>query len=194
MKKHLFSLAVTALILTLCACSSVRVQSQVDPLFVNHTIGRTVVMGSLGNVDMNQSYEDEFVSQLTQKKGDAVAAYPVLPPAGQQSKEDLATALENLNADSILILRILSAKESTRTSRMGGASNGYDDYHNYYMTTSTYSTTVTTYELETSLYDVKTRQLVWVGRQTVNDSKSAKKNISHSIRSVIKDLQKDELL
>ena len=193
MKKYRIPLTLTALLLLLCSCSTVQIQSQVDPLFVNHTVGRIIVMGSLDSAEINQSYEDEFVRQLIQKKVQATAAYPVLPPAGQQSKEELATALGTLGADSILFMRVLSSKENTQTSQMGGASNGYDDYHNYYMSTSTYTTTVTEYDLETSLYDVKTRQLVWVGRQTVNDSRSVKKNIQRSIRSVIKDLQKDEL-
>ena len=50
------------------------------------------------------------------------------------------------------------------------------------------------FELETNLYDVKSKKLVWTGRKIIYDDRSDLTNLKNVIKAIIKDLGKKDLL
>jgi hypothetical protein len=75
--------------------------------------------------------------------------------------------------------------------------NGYYGYYNYGYTLTANSATVSSfmeYVLETNVYDVESKQLVWSGRKSIFDDRSDMDNMTIIISNVIKDLDKRGLL
>jgi hypothetical protein len=70
----------------------------------------------------------------------------------------------------------------------------YGDYYGYYthaFALSHASTQVYNYrefEIETNLYDVKSRQLIWSGRQRITDERSDDSNLQGLVDGLLSDL------
>ena len=190
-------------ILTVCllaSCNTVKVRSWADPAFAGRSIGKTMVLGVAESDSASRQYEAHFAEQLATLGVDAHSLHTLVQKTDPVSEEVLVAALQKHHYDSILVTRKLSETERQQVVTMGYYPNYYGNYYGYYSYgygltyNSAYVQSFMEFELETNLYDVKTKKLVWTGRTIVYDDRSDQTNMKSIIKGVLKDLGKKGLL
>ncbi len=189
--------------LTVClfaSCNTVKVRSWADPTFTGRTMGKTMVMGIAESDSISRQYEALFVEHLLELGVEATSLHASLQKTDPVSEEALVAALQEHHYDSILVTRKLSETERQQVVTMGYYPNHYGNYYGYYSHgyaltyNSAYVQSFLEFELETNLYDVKTKKLVWTGRTIVYDDRSDLTNMKGIIKGVLKNLGKKGLL
>ncbi len=184
----------------LASCSTVRIHSWMDPQFEGRTIGKTMVLGVAESDSISRQYEALFVERFTELGVEAKSLHALVQKTDPVSEEALVAALQEHNYDSIIVTRKLSETERQQAVTTGYYPDHYDSYYGYYsygyaLTYNTaYVQSFVEFELETNLYDVKTKKLVWTGRKIVYDDRSDLTNMKGIIKGVVKDLKKKGLL
>ena len=197
MKKIVLSVLTVCL---LASCNTVKVRSWTDPEFAGRSAGKTMVLGVAESDSISRQYEAFFVEYLAELGVKADSLHALLQKTDPVSEEALVAALRKHNYDSILVTRQLSETERQQVVTTGYYPSHYGNYYGYY--SHAYSLSYNTayvqsfmeFELETNLYDVKTKKLVWTGRTIVYDDRSDQTNMKGIIKGVVKDLGKQNLL
>ncbi len=184
----------------LASCNTVKVHSWMDPAFEGRRIGKTMVLGVAESDSISRQYEALFVERLTELGVEAKSLHALVQKTDPVSEAALVAALQEHNYDSIIVTRKLSETERQQAVTTGYYPDHYDSYYGYYsygyaLTYNTaYVQSFVEFELETNLYDVKTKKLVWTGRKIVYDDRSDLTNMKGIIKGVVKDLKKKGLL
>jgi len=184
----------------LASCNTVKVHSWMDPQFEGRSIGKTMVLGVAESDSISRQYEALFVESLAEAGTVADSLHALLQKTDPVSEEALVAALQEKGYDSILVTRKLSETERQQTVTTGYYPSHYGNYYGYYSHAYTLSFNTATvqsfleFELETNLYDVKTKKLVWTGRTVVYDDRTDLTNMKGIIKGVVKDLIQKELL
>ena len=198
--KPIAALSLVAGLSLLTACNMVKVHSWTDPEFMGRPLGKTMVL-SIGESDSrNRQYEALFVERLAEAGTEAASLQAVLQHTRKLTEAELVALLEENNCDSIIVTRPISETERQQVVDTDYRPHYYGDYWRFYnhAWASSYSTvyiqTFVEWELESNLYDVKSRKLVWTGRKVVYDDRTEKSNMKAIIRAVIKDLRKQGMV
>lgn len=184
----------------LAACNTVKVRSWTDPAFAGRSIGKIMVLGVAESDSIQRQYEALFVNALTELGVEAHSLHARVQKTDPVSEDALVAALQKHHYDSILVTRKLSETERQQVVTMGYYPDYYNNYYGYYsygyaLTYNTaYVQSFMEFELETNLYDVKTKKLVWTGRTIVYDDRSDEHNMKGIIKGVLKDLTKQDVL
>ena len=184
----------------LASCNTVKVHSWMDPQFEERSIGKTMVLGVAESDSISRQYEALFVESLAEFGVAADSLHALVQKTDPVSEEALVAALQEKGYDSILVTRKLSETERQQVVTTGYYPSHYGSYYGYYSHAYTLSFNTATvqsfleFELETNLYDVKTKKLVWTGRTVVYDDRSDLTNMKGIIKGVVKDLGKKGLL
>ena len=196
MKRMKYFTAGLIMLAGLTGCFTTKITSWSDPAFENRPIGKTMVLGISETGSTSQRYEGYFVEKLQEQGIDGTSCYSLLQPTDVITEEQLVQYLQEHNYDSILVTRLLDERDHTQVSTTGSYPSHYGDYYGYYSygMTQTYVDNIMEYILETNLYDVKSRKLVWTGQKSVYDTNSEKSNIKEVVGVIIKDLKKKGLL
>ncbi len=197
MKKICMSIFAVCL---LSGCTTVKVESWTDPALKPRKIGKTMVLGVANSESVSRQYETLFVDQLAEVGVEAHSLHALLQSTDPVSEEVLTAVLKDNNYDSILVTHKLSETDRQQVVPTGYVPSYYGNYYGYY--SHAYSLNYNTayvqsfmeFELETNLYDVKTKKLVWTGRCVVYDDRSDQTNMKGIVEGVIKDLKKNGLL
>jgi peptidoglycan/xylan/chitin deacetylase (PgdA/CDA1 family) len=155
-------------------------------------------------VDVSDSvrrrYEDHFVSRLAATGVDAVPSYRAMPREEKLTREEVAQVVSELNANSVVVTRIVGEKDKMRYEQPAAYPNYYRNFYGMYDWSYTYargpgyvSNYMETY-LETNLYDAESEKLIWSGQKSVTDDRSEKKNIESVVSAVISDLRKQGMI
>lgn len=199
MKKKTLLITGLATVL-LASCSTVKVHSWMDPQFEGRKIGKTMVLGMAESDSISRQYETLFMERLAELGIEASSLHASVQNTNPISEEDLVTALQVKGYNSIIVTRKLSETERQQAVTTGYYPDHYNHYYGYYshgyaLTYDTaYVQSFVEFELETNLYDVKTKKLVWTGRKIVYDDRSDLTNMKGIIKGVVKDLNKNGLL
>jgi len=197
-KKTLLITGLATVLLT--SCSTVKVHSWMDPQFEGRKIGKTMVLGMAESDSISRQYETLFMERLVELGIEASSLHALVQNTDPISEEELVTALQAKGYNSIIVTRKLSETERQQAVTTGYYPDYYDNYYGYYsygyaLTYNTaYVQSFLEFELETNLYDVKTKKLVWTGRKIVYDDRSDLTNMKGIIKGVVKDLHKNGLL
>ena len=186
MKRNQFSTALfasSALAFTGCKMRSPRQESWLNPAFKDHKIGKTIVLATAESDALCAQYEAFFVDRLLAytEAGSLRASEAI---TGKIEKEQLEGLLKANGVDSIIVTSVLDGTSRDELVAIGYQAspydNGYWGYYNYGYTLSANFASVSSYmefTLETNVYDVKTRQLVWSGRKAIYDDRSNPENM-----------------
>jgi hypothetical protein len=170
--------AATALlaVLVVAGCATTTLQSTwSDPAFTGGPFKKLFVMGlSARNVTARRVFEDIMVSKLQAAGVEAVPAYQFLNEDGPAGEQSLQAAVAQSGADAVMMERLLGVDTRTNYSTMmvpgpalGPGMGWYGPYSGWYAVPQ-----VSQYQIamaETTLYDAKSRQLVWTATsQTFN--------------------------
>lgn len=202
MNKRIIGILLTGSILSLfTACTSVKVRSWMDPQFKDRPIGKTIVLGVAESNTLGLQYEDMFVNRLLELGAEAGSLHASMEVTEKIDKEALEVLLKANNVDSIIVTRVLSEVERNQVVTTGYYAttpyNSYWGYYDYGYSLSYNTANVTSFlefELETNVYDVESKKLVWTGRKVVYDNHSDLENMKEVIRGVVKELRKNGMI
>jgi hypothetical protein len=172
-------------------------------------LNKVFVIGVIKNPGVKRFFEDEFAAQLKARGTDAVAGYTVLQSDAEIDKENLAAALKETGADSVLITRLVDKKTvetyvppTTYASapRYVPPTHYYGCWHHYYarsydaMYTPGYTVKDEVLVVETNLYEASSEKLVWSAISETFREGSSNTLIKSFIKVMIENLSKENLL
>ena len=176
MRSRLLRLAalLPALVVVLAGCASTTLTSVwTDPGYAGGAFRKVFVIGlSSKDVTGRRLFEDIMAAKLQAAGVQAVPGWQHLRGDGQADESGLQAAVAQTGADAVLMARLLGVDTRTTVSTMvvpgpGYPYGWYGPYAGWYAVP-----TVTQYQIatvETTLFDVKTRRLVWTATsQTFN--------------------------
>ena len=159
-------LLAVAVLVAGCQSTSMR-SAWFDTDFTGPPMRRIVVVGAIDSVAGGRVFEDTFAERLRAAGVDAIAGHTVIPDAAHASDPAFAAALVDTGAQGLLLVRLLGVETRTHVSTTmvsGGMGWGSGAWGGISGRNLVPAQRVSQYELaavETKLFDVKTRQLVW---------------------------------
>jgi len=143
-------------------------------------------------------FEDEFVRQLKARRVEAVPGYSLLPPDRNPDKEEIVTATEKVNADTLFVTRLVDKKSfetyypgSVYTTHAGPGGYGWRDT---YQSTPGYVVQQNVLYIETQLYDVKTANLIWSVMTETQVESSVESEVKTFVKVIMKSLAEKGLV
>ncbi len=172
------SIASAVLLALLAACASTKITDTWQaPGFERKAFNNVLVVAVTGNKTNRILFERGFVKHLASKGIKATASVDVIG-SGMPTKEAVQAYVDRSDIQYVIATRYGGTEvqkeyvpESVRTYYTGPYYGNYGGYWNHYGSTNTmvreaYVDTKTTVTLTTSIYDIKTTDLVWVGRSS----------------------------
>jgi len=171
---HAIAGAAALLLLALTGCQSTTIQSAwFDPAYTGGAMQKIDVVGVGGNVSNRRVFEDIFAQKLRAAGVDGVPGYTVMGDDARFAEGPFSNAIEKSGAQGLIVVRLLGVDTKTQVSTTmvpggpgwgPGMGPGYGPYGGFYGPAWYPVTQVSQYDVasvEASLYDVKTRRLVW---------------------------------
>jgi len=150
----------------LAACQTTSIRSAwFDPSYTGGVMKKIVVVGVGSNVADRRVFEDIFAQKLRIAGVDGIPGYTVIPDDARAAEAPFSLAVEKSGAQGALMVRLLGVDTKTQvytTIVPGGF--GWGPYGGMYGAAWYPVAQVNQYEIatvETSLYDVRSRRLVW---------------------------------
>jgi hypothetical protein len=123
-------------------------------------------------------FEDTFAERLRARGIEGIAGYTVIPEAARASDPSFAAAVVSSGAQGLLLVGLLGVDTRTQVSTVmvpGGMAWGHGTWGGVRTRTTIPVQQVSQYELatvETKLFDVQTRQLIWAGTTSTFNPRS----------------------
>lgn len=163
-----------AVVVALAACSSTKLtDSWQAPTLHRAQMDNVLVVAITTNMTNRILFERGFVEALKNRGINATASVDVIGTS-TPSREAVTAALAKSDMRYVVVSRVAGAEvtkelvpESIRTYYTGPyypTYGAYWDANTITMTRDSYVDTTTTFVLTTSIFEVKTQALVWVGR------------------------------
>ncbi len=185
MKTSLFrmtAMLAATMVVALSGCQSTSIQSAwFDPAYNGGPMKKIDVVGIGANVTNRRVFEDIFAQKLAAAGVEGVPGYTVMPDDARSAEAPFSNAIERSGAQGLLLVRLLGVDTKTQVSTTvvpagpgwgPGYGPGYGPYGGFYGPAWLPVTQVSQYDVasvEVSLYDVKTRRLIWSATtQTMN--------------------------
>src|SRR3954463_7021138 len=120
MKRWLMCLATLLSFLPACASTDLTNKWK-NPEYSGNSISKVLIVGIADHPGVRRAFEDTFVQALAKLGVQAVASYSVVPSRGRISDEELVKAVEQTEANGVLITRLVSreTEESYAPASMG---------------------------------------------------------------------------
>ncbi len=157
-----------ALAVLVAGCQSTSIRSAwFDTDFTGPPMRKIVVVGAIDNVAGARVFEDTFAERLRAAGVEGVAGHTVIPAAAHESDPSFAAAVVDSGAQGLLLVRLLGVETRTHVSTTmvsGGMGWGSGAWGGISRRDLVPVQRVSQYDLaavETKLFDVKTKQLVW---------------------------------
>jgi len=167
--------------LLLAACASTTLQSAwYDTSYTGGAFKRVLVVGVGANVANRRAFEDIFSQKLSATGTQGIPGYQFLPDDARANEPAWNAGVAQSGADAVLLVRVLGVDTKTQvTTMMVPGPMYYGPYYGGWWGPQMYAVPqVTQYDVadvESSLFDVKTKRIVWAGTtQTFDPSSVAK--------------------
>jgi hypothetical protein len=174
MQQFCRALALGIATLTLAACQTTSIKSAwFDPGYTGGPMKKIVVVGVGGNVVNRRVFEDVFAQKLRAAGVEGIPGYTVIQDDARAAEAPFAAAVEKSGAQGALMVRLLGVDTKTQVyTTMISGGFGWGPYGGMYGPGWYPVTEVNQYDIatvEASLYDVRTRRLVWAATtETLN--------------------------
>ena len=200
--KHILILFLTA---GFFACSSTQTTATwSNPKSEPQSFQKVAVLGILGNMSTRQSFEYQIVEQLQKENVPAVAAMTMLPPKRKNVNVDqMIRRLHQQGVDAVMVVSLSDVnrqKQYVPGSTYVAPRTYYNRFGDYYVHTYRrvhtpgYVRRTTTYFLESTLYDLRNQELIWTSEAKSTDPNSLKSASKSYAKSIVKSLNKDEII
>ena len=202
MRKHItHTVTILAAILLLAGCASTTLQSQWrDPGYTSGPFRKIFVIGlSARDVTARRIFEDVMVAKLMAVGVQAVPEWQHLPSDGPLPEGSVSAAVDGTGADAVLIARLVGIDTRISVSPVAVPGPGFGWYGPYAGWYSGWyaAPQVTQYDVvivETSLFDTRTKRLVWSATSQTVDPASVQKEAPAFADTIIGALQKAGLV
>ena len=187
-------------LVTLSACSSTKLtDSWQAPTLHRKDMNNVLVVAMTDNITNRILFERGFVDAMKADGITATASYDAI--GNSTPTKDSVTAYVKKNAIRYVVVTIVGGvdvtheqvPESVRTyytgpyyGTYGGFWSGYGN--TYTMVRDPYTDTKTTVLLTTSIYEVKSEKLVWVGRSSTFEIGSIDREAGHLANQVVRNI------
>lgn len=188
------------LLLSSCYMRTPKQESWSNPDFKNHSLGKTLVLCNAESESRCRQFEALFVQHLL----------PYVPAGpfhasedeiGKIEREELEAILKENSIKTLVVTSLVDGSEKAQTVVTGYDAAPYDSsYWGYYdwgyMLTANTATISSYMEflLETRIYDVASKKLIWTGRKSIYDDRSDSQNMNLIIQNVVSDLRNQGML
>lgn len=158
-----------------------------------------LVIGVARNATTRRLFENSFVEDLQREGKNAFVSYKIETMKDNPTTDTIIQAVKETGADAVLLTRLNGAEEKTLTQESVGRT--YMDLDSapldtvYFLpeqSTSTY--TRVRVLLESRLYDVETKQLIWSATSRLKNPVMTKKYMEKATDIFIKDLKEKKWL
>jgi len=202
MRKHItHTVTILAAMLLVAGCASTTLQSQWrDPGYTSGPFRKIFVIGlSARDVTARRIFEDVMVAKLTAEGVQALPEWQHLPSDGPLPEGSVSAAVDGTGADAVLIARLVGIDTRISVSPVAVPGPGFGWYGPYAGWYSGWyaAPQVTQYDVvivETSLFDTKTKRLVWSATSQTVDPASVQKEAPAFADTIIGALQKAGLV
>ena len=209
LSKHSLSLFVSMIlvlavsILSSCTTRNRLLSSWVDPAVAasGQKVEDTLVIGVARDATIRRLFERSVAKGLQREGVNTFQGNTVEAVKDTINKESVLKACQDVGAKTVLITRLLDVSTITTTGdALGRKYEFLDDAQINYGVATTVADPVTTdsetlqYKLESRLYDVKTRKLLWSAITEVTDPVMTNAFIDSATALYIEDLKKNKLL
>lgn len=168
--------AAGALTLAACATTALR-DAWFDASARSAPFAKVLVVSVGGDLAQQRIFEDILAERLRTVGVDGVQGYRLLPD-GKATEAQMDAAVARAGADGLMLVRFKGVRTETevRTSMVPGplGPGWYGWYGTWYAMPEVYQTRIAT--IETSLFDVPSRKLVWTGVTETYDPVSFRKD------------------
>lgn len=189
------------LLITLQGCSSTKlVTSWTDKDYQGEKLHKVLVIGMVKDDLMRRSFEDQFVGKLVQDGREAVASYVYMPNLQDyKDKEKLEAVVKKVAADAVLITTLKDVEDRKKyvPPRVDyvPTMRGYG-YYGYYsqslqpIYTPGYERSDKVVQLETKVFSVETRKMIWAGATESFNPSSSSEIVEELAKLVVSDMKK----
>ena len=202
MRKHITrAIALLAALLVLAGCATTTLQSQWrDPGYTGGPFKKFFVIGlSARDVTARRIFEDVMVAKLMAVGVQAVPEWQYLKDDGPAAEGAASAAVDSAGADAVLMSRLVAIDTRYSVTPLAVPGPGFGWYGPYAGWYSGWyaAPQVTQYDVvivETSVFDTKTKRLVWSATSQTVDPASVQKEAPIFADTLIGALQKAGLL
>jgi hypothetical protein len=202
MRKFLaHTITVLAALVLAAGCASTTLQSEWrDPAYTGGPFRKIFVIGlSARDITARRIFEDVMVSKLTAAGVQAVPAWQYIQGEGQAPEGAMSAAIDSAGADAVLMARVSAVDKQIQVSPVvvpGPAYGWYGPYAGWY---SGWYTLPQVYQydivyVETTLFDTKTKRLVWSATSKTVDPASIEQEAPAFADMIIGAMQKAGVL
>ncbi len=175
-------LLLSALIVLLPGCQSTSLRSAwFDTTFTGPPMRKILVAGGFDSLTEGRVFEDVFIAKLRAAGVDGIASHTVVLDPAKATEAAFDAAVIDSGAQGLLLVNVLGVDTRTQVSTTmvpGGMAWGRGPWGGTPTTVRVPVQRVSQYDLatvETKLFDVKTRRVVWAGTTTtLNPSNAAR--------------------
>jgi hypothetical protein len=144
-------------------------------------------------------FEDRFSGELDARGNNAFQSYTIIPMEQLTDKELVKSKIISSGADTVLISRLVDTKtiESYNPGMIYVVPDSYNDWWGYYALVFAdhgYTGNVAVVYVETNVYDVKTKKLIWSGHSKTERTEGDQELITAFIKVMIKKLASDKII
>jgi uncharacterized OB-fold protein len=197
------SLIACAALALLAGCQTTSIQSAwFDSSYLGGPFRKVVVIASDGTTSDSRVFEDIMVQSLQAAGVAAIPGYTTVPPDARRAEAPFAAAVAATGADGVILVRLIRVDTKTQVSTMmmpgpmvgpwGGFYGGGFYGGGFYAVPQ-----VTQYEVasvETNVYAVASRTLVWAATTQTVDPRTIEKEAPNFANIVITQLRARGLL
>ncbi|MBT8261236.1 MAG: hypothetical protein KJO05_00330 [Bacteroidia bacterium] len=206
--KKVFLLFISAAFLWSCSSSRLidQWESPDTPVYESNKI---LVIGMSADTELRRTFEDKLASALEKEKIVAVRSIDFFERSftdTDKTEEDLNTIENQLiesGFDSVLISKVTGTEAKVTTVQaMRGFVDDFQNFKDYYRTNQDLyrknaTESYTVYHTETSIFCIcpgEEREMLWRGNIDVVDPYNRERNINDYVRTLLKTLEKNELV
>ena len=190
------TLALTALVIT--ACANTKPVGEWSNEQFTGKLNNILIIGVTSRSDRRQLFEDKFVEGLAALKVNATPSYKLMDSSLHLTRQVVENAIKGQDIGAVLLTRLAGIKDKD----VYRAPDNQDEnlsYFNYsdkslQLANDGYTEQYRTVVLQTNLYDIESRELVWSMQSETMDASQPRNVIGDQIELTINTLAKRGLI
>jgi len=203
---YVLALSLSAFGLISCVSSTRLIESWHDENYTNGSkLESVLVLGVFQDDTKRRAFEAKFVELVNAGGKQAIAGYTLMPEKNDYDDEqDIIAAVSKINADAVLITSYKGTDQQQRyipPSVDYAPAMTYGGYYGSYYGSAYrrayspgYTVTDTVVSLETRIYAVGSKKLVWAGNTKSVNSASSEKATEELVKIVTDDMRESGLI
>lgn len=204
-KKYFITNLITILLLLAlfgCGPSTKITSSWVQTPVPGGSIDQVLVIALSKDTTSRKLWENSFVEQLAAKNTSAIASHTIIEEPIAPQEEAILKVIRQAQADTVLITHLVDSDTTTKwhPGTVHYEPSFYSGMYGYYghAYQAVYSpptvTTRTVVSLESNIYDVSTKKLVWAAQSDTVNPKLLKTDFDSVVKTLMADLHRKGVL